>query len=69
MEQPSQTPWDSLINLDSFKLDLGAVAIEELTLSSGKLMCCGRINVIPLFTDRPISEKCRCCPMMPAAAE
>lgn len=50
MEQPQiQTHVGfPLVNLDSFKLDLGAeVAIEELTLSSGKLTCCGRINVIP----------------------
>lgn len=34
--------------LDSFKLDLGAeVAIEELTLSSGQILCRGRIKVIP----------------------
>lgn len=38
----------SLVNLDSFKLDLGAeVAIEELTLSSGQMLCRGYINVIP----------------------
>ena len=37
-----------LVNLDSFKLDLGPeVAIEELTLSSGQIVCCGRINVVP----------------------
>jgi hypothetical protein len=50
LEQPQiQIPVEfPLVNLDSFKLDLGAeVAIEELTLSSGKLMCCGRINIIP----------------------
>lgn len=35
-------------NLDSFKLDLGSeVAIEELNLSAGQLVCRGRINVIP----------------------
>lgn len=51
LEQPQiQTkdkfPW---VNLDSFKLDLGPeVAIEKLTLSPGQLVCCGRINVIPL---------------------
>ncbi len=39
------SPW---VNLDNFKLDLGPeVAIQELTLSSGQLVCCGRINVIP----------------------
>jgi len=38
-------PWK---NIDSFKLDLGSeVDIQELTLSSGQLLCCGRINVIP----------------------
>ena len=37
-----------LVNLDSFKLDLGAeVAIEELTLNSGQMRCRGCINVIP----------------------
>ena len=37
-----------LVNLDSFKLDLGAeVAIEELTLNSGQILCRGCINVIP----------------------
>ncbi len=37
-----------LVDLDNFKLNLGAeVAIEELTLSSGQLLCRGRINVIP----------------------
>jgi len=35
-------------NIDTFKLDLGSeVDIQELTLSSGQLLCCGRINVIP----------------------
>ncbi len=34
--------------LDNFKLDLGTeVAIEELTLSSGQILCRGRINIIP----------------------
>lgn len=50
MEQPQiQTQVGlPLVNLDSFKLDLGPeVTIEELTLSSGQLVCCGRINVIP----------------------
>lgn len=38
-------PW---VKLDSFKLDLGPeVAIEELSLSSGQIVCRGRINVIP----------------------
>ncbi len=38
----------SLVNLDSFKLDLGPeVSITELTLTSGQLVCCGRINIIP----------------------
>ena len=38
----------SLVNLDSLKLDLGSeVSITELTLTSGQLVCCGRINVIP----------------------
>ncbi len=37
-----------LVNLDNFELDLGPeVALTELTLSSGQLMCNGRINVIP----------------------
>lgn len=37
-----------LVNLDSFKLDLGTeVAIEKLTLSSGQILCRGCINVIP----------------------
>lgn len=37
-----------IVNLNSFKLDLGTeVAIEELTLSSGQLICYGRINIIP----------------------
>ena len=36
----------SLVNLDSFKLDLGPeVSITELTLTSGQLVCCGRINI------------------------
>lgn len=39
---------DLLLNIDNFKLDLGPeVALAELTLSSGQLMCRGRINVIP----------------------
>lgn len=38
----------SLVNLDSLKLDLGSeVSITELTLTSGQLVCCGRINIIP----------------------
>jgi hypothetical protein len=37
-----------LENLDSFKLDLGPeVAIEELTLTPGQLVCRGHINVLP----------------------
>jgi hypothetical protein len=36
------------VELDSFKLDLGPeVAIEELSLNLGQLICRGRINVAP----------------------
>lgn len=36
------------VTVDNLKLDLGTdVALEELTLSSGQLVCRGRINVIP----------------------
>ncbi|WP_009632381.1 LmeA family phospholipid-binding protein [Synechocystis sp. PCC 7509] len=35
-------------NLDSFKIDLGAdVELGELTLHSGKIICRGKINVLP----------------------
>lgn len=35
-------------DIDGFKLDLGSeVDIQEITLSSGQLLCRGRINVIP----------------------
>jgi LmeA-like phospholipid-binding len=38
----------SLTNLDSFKIDLGAeVELEELTLHPGKIICRGKINVLP----------------------
>ena len=50
MEQPHIKTQQGLTleNLDSFKMDLGTeVAIEELTLSPGQLVCRGRINVIP----------------------
>ncbi|WNN89575.1 DUF2993 domain-containing protein [Gloeocapsopsis dulcis] len=37
-----------LFNIDHFQIDLGSeVAIEKLTLTSGQLLCCGRINVLP----------------------
>lgn len=48
LEQPQiQTHSGSpLANLDSFRLDLGSdVALQELTLNSGQLECCGRIMV------------------------
>ncbi len=35
-------------NLDDFNLDLGSeVALEELTLTPGRIVCCGGITVIP----------------------
>ncbi len=35
-------------DIDYFQIDLGSeVAIEKLTLNSGQLLCCGRINVLP----------------------
>lgn len=38
-------PW---VEVESFKLDLGReVAIEELFLDAGQLICRGRINVVP----------------------
>ncbi len=38
----------SLTDLDGFKLDLGSeVALEELTLIPGQVICRGRITVIP----------------------
>jgi len=38
----------SLANPDSFKVDLGEeVELEELTLHSGKIICIGKINVVP----------------------
>lgn len=41
-------PDTPLRNLDSFQIDLGSeVDIQELTLSSGELMCRGRLTVIP----------------------
>lgn len=47
--QPTiEIPGVSLTNLDSFKVDLGAeVALEELTLHQGKIICRGKINVLP----------------------
>lgn len=37
-----------LHEIDSYQIDLGSeVAIEKLTLDSGQLLCCGRINVLP----------------------
>jgi hypothetical protein len=37
-----------LFDIDYFQIDLGSeVAIETLTLTSGQLLCCGRINVLP----------------------
>ena len=47
--QPTiEIPGVSLTNLDSFKVDLGAeVALEELTLHPGKIICRGKINVLP----------------------
>ena len=50
LEQPQihTQSGDLLVNADNFKLDLGPeVALAELTLNSGQLMCHGRINVIP----------------------
>jgi LmeA-like phospholipid-binding len=39
---------ESLVSLDSFKVDLGKeVDLEELALHSGKVICIGKINVIP----------------------
>ena len=39
---------ESLANLDSFKVDLGKeVDLEELTLHPGKIICNGKINVLP----------------------
>ena len=47
--QPTiEIPGVSLTNLDSFKVDLGAeVELEELTLHQGKIICRGKINVLP----------------------
>ncbi|WP_210404556.1 DUF2993 domain-containing protein [Chroococcidiopsis sp. TS-821] len=37
-----------LQEIDDYQIDLGSeVAIEKLTLNSGQLLCCGRINVLP----------------------
>ncbi|MES1021656.1 DUF2993 domain-containing protein [Gloeocapsa sp. BRSZ] len=37
-----------LHEIDDYQIDLGSeVAIEKLTLNSGQLLCCGRINVLP----------------------
>jgi pyruvate kinase len=49
ISQPTiEIPGVSLTNPDSFKVDLGAeVELEELTLHQGKIICRGKINVLP----------------------
>lgn len=45
IQTQASLPW---VEVDSFKLDLGPeVAIEELFLDAGQLVCRGRINVVP----------------------